>query len=130
MARASRSPKRKKVRKVSHGIIHIHATFNNTVLTMTDTEGNVIGWSSGGLAGFKGTKKGTPYAAQQAADRLARKALEEVGVKSVEIYTKGPGSGRDTAIRTLQASGLKILSIEDVTPLPHNGCRPKKAKRG
>ncbi|MHA2610356.1 MAG: 30S ribosomal protein S11 [bacterium JZ-2024 1] len=125
-----RKPKKKKTRKVSHGVIHIHATFNNTVLTLTDTEGNVLAWSSGGLAGFKGTKKGTPYAAQQAADLLARKALEEVGVKTVEIYTKGPGSGRDTAIRTLQASGLKILNIEDVTPLPHNGCRPKKAKRG
>ncbi len=129
MARRRRTP-RKKTRKVSHAIVHIHSTFNNTILTLTDPEGRVLAWASSGTAGFKGTKKGTPYAAQQAADQLAQRAVRDFGVKTVEIRTKGPGSGKETAIKTLQAAGLKITDIWDVTPIPHNGCRPKKAKRG
>jgi small subunit ribosomal protein S11 len=127
---ARRSAKRRKVQKVSHAIVYIHSTFNNTILTMTNPEGQVLTWTSSGTVGFKGTKKGTPFAAQQAADELARRALNEFGVKTIAIKTRGPGSGRDAAIKTLQAAGLKVVDLQEVTPIPHNGCRPKKAKRG
>jgi small subunit ribosomal protein S11 len=127
---ARRPGKKKRVQKVSHAIIYVHSTFNNTILTMTSSEGQVLAWASSGTAGFKGTKKGTPFAAQQAADGLARRALNDFGVKTVAIKTRGPGSGRDAAIKTLQAAGLKVVELQDVTPIPHNGCRPKKAKRG
>jgi len=122
--------KKKKGKKISHGIIRIHATFNNTIVTLADPEGNVLCWTSGGTVGFKGTKKGTPFAAQQAAEMLARRAMDTFGIKTVEVLTKGPGSGRDPAIRTLQSAGIRVVSIEDITPVPHNGCRPKKQKRG
>lgn len=121
--------KRIKVRKgVSHGVAHIKATFNNTIVTITDTNGGSIVSSSSGAVGFKGTKKGTPFAAQLAAEAAGKKAIE-TGVREVDVFVKGPGSGRETAIRALQAVGLSILSIKDVTPIPHNGCRPKKRRR-
>jgi len=121
--------KRIKVRKgVSHGVAHIKATFNNTIVTITDTNGGSIVSSSSGAVGFKGTKKGTPFAAQLAAEAAGKKAIE-TGVREINVFVKGPGSGRETAIRALQAVGLSILSIKDVTPIPHNGCRPKKRRR-
>lgn len=121
--------KRIKVRKgISHCIAHIKASFNNTLVTITDMNGAVIVASSSGAVGFKGTKKGTPFAAQLAAEAAGRKAIES-GVQEVDVMVKGPGSGRETAIRALQASGLSILSIKDVTSIPHNGCRPKKRRR-
>ncbi|OGC14539.1 30S ribosomal protein S11 [candidate division WOR-1 bacterium RIFOXYC2_FULL_37_10] len=121
--------KRIKIRKgISRGVAHIKATFNNTIITITEPNGSAIAFSSAGAVGFKGTKKGTPFAAQLAAEGVGRKALE-AGVKEVDVLVKGPGSGRETAIRALQASGLSILSIKDVTPIPHNGCRPKKRRR-
>lgn len=107
---------------------YIHSSFNNTIITIADMGGNVISWASGGTCGFKGTKKGTPYAAQMAADQAAKKAME-AGVKTIDVSVKGPGPGREVAIRTLQTAGLKIATIKDVTPLPHNGCRPRKARR-
>jgi small subunit ribosomal protein S11 len=120
---------KKKVRKVSAlGVAHIKATFNNTVISITDENGGVVAWSSSGAVGFKGTKKGTPFAASSAADAAARKALE-MGVREVNVLVKGPGSGRETAIRALQGAGLEIHSIKDVTPIPHNGCRPPKRRR-
>ena len=118
----------KKVRGVTKGVAHIQATFNNTVVSVTDDKGNVICWSTAGSAGFKGSKKSTPFAAQVAAEQAAKKALE-LGVKQVEVYVKGPGSGRESAIRALQAAGLEISIIRDVTPIPHNGCRPQKRRR-
>ena len=121
--------KRMKVRKgVTSGVAHIKATFNNTIVTISDRQGNVITSSSSGAVGFKGTKKGTPFAAQSAAEGAGRLALE-AGLKEVDVFVKGPGSGRETAIRALQAVGLTINSIKDVTPIPHNGCRPKKRRR-
>ena len=120
--------KKKKVRNVVKGIAHIQASFNNTVITITDTQGNAICWSSCGAAGFKGSKKSTPFAAQRASEQVAKKAIEN-GMKEVEVYVKGPGSGRESAIRALQAAGLKVTAIKDVTPLPHNGCRPPKRRR-
>ena len=121
--------KRIKVRKgVSHAVAHIKATFNNTIIVITELNGAAIVLSSAGAVGFKGTKKGTPFAAQLAAEAVGRKAIES-GVREVDVFVKGPGSGRETAIRALQASGLTILSISDVTPIPHNGCRPKKRRR-
>ncbi len=130
MARKTRGKAQpKKERKnVVHGVAHIHATFNNTIVSITDVNGNVLSWASGGTAGFKGTKKGTPFAAQLAAERAARNAMEH-GVRKVDVMVKGPGPGRETAIRSLQAAGLEILSIKDVTPVPHNGCRPPKRRR-
>jgi small subunit ribosomal protein S11 len=120
---------KKKVKKnIAHGIAHIKSSFNNTVITITDDKGSTIAWGSTGGAGFKGSKKGTPFAAQQAAEIAARKAIEN-GMKEVEVEVKGPGAGRETAIRALQASGLRVISIKDVTPLPHNGCRPPKRRR-
>lgn len=120
---------RKRERKsVPEGRACVQATFNNTIVTLTDPNGNVIAWASSGTAGFKGSRKGTPYAAQLAATNAARKAMEH-GLKQVEVVVKGPGSGREAAIRALQSSGLFITSIRDVTPIPHNGCRPPKRRR-
>lgn len=125
--------KRKKTKKKagrieSTGIVHIKASFNNTIITITDSKGNVICWSTAGKAGFKGSKKSTPFAAQVAAQASAREALD-LGMRRVEVYVKGPGSGREAAIRSIQAAGLEIMAIRDVTPIPHNGCRPPKKRR-
>ena len=120
---------RKKIKKnVPQGIAHIKATFNNTIINITDLEGNSIAWASAGTIGFKGSRKSTPFAAQLAAESAAKQAAEQ-GVRKVEVRVKGPGSGRETAIRTLQANGIEVGSIKDVTPVPHNGCRPKKKRR-
>jgi small subunit ribosomal protein S11 len=120
---------RKKVRRnVTVGVVHIKATFNNTVITITDTKGETICWASAGTSGFKGSRKSTPFAGQMSAQQAADKAMK-CGMKEVDVKVKGPGSGRESAITALQAAGLKIKSIEDVTPLPHNGCRPKKRRR-
>jgi small subunit ribosomal protein S11 len=121
--------KRRKVRRnVTVGTVHIKATFNNTMITVTDTKGDTLCWSSAGTTGFKGSRKSTPFAGQLAAQQVAEKAVK-YGMKEVDVKVKGPGSGRESAITALQAAGLKIKSIEDVTPLPHNGCRPKKRRR-
>ena len=120
--------KRRERREVRTGIAHIQATFNNTIVTLTDRMGNVVSWSSAGSAGFKGSRKSTPFAAQVAAEASAREALN-LGMKRVEVWVKGPGSGREAAIRSLQAAGLEISAIKDVTPIPHNGCRPPKKRR-
>jgi small subunit ribosomal protein S11 len=119
---------KKEKRHVVHGIAHVHASFNNTIVTITDLEGNVVSWSSAGTLGFKGSRKGTPYSAQQAATTAAAAAREH-GLRSIDIRVKGPGSGRESAIRALQAAGIEIKSIKDVTPIPHNGCRPPKRRR-
>jgi len=113
---------------VPSGIAHIQATFNNTIITITDKEGNVVTWSSAGTQGFKGSRKSTPFAAQIAAENTAKEALS-LGLKKVEVWVKGPGAGREAAIRSLQAAGLEIMAIKDVTPIPHNGCRPPKRRR-
>ncbi len=120
--------RRRERKSIPSGRAYIQSTFNNTIVTLTDPQGNVIAWGSSGTAGFKGSRKGTPYAAQLAARDTARKAMEH-GLRQVEIYVKGPGSGREAAIRSLQSSGLYITSITDVTPIPHNGCRPPKRRR-
>jgi small subunit ribosomal protein S11 len=120
---------RKKDRRVpSTGVAHVRASFNNTIVTITDTDGNVISWASSGKAGFKGSRKSTPFAAQVAAEAAAREA-KDLGLKRVEVWVKGPGAGREAAIRSLQAAGLEIAAIKDVTPIPHNGCRPPKRRR-
>jgi len=120
---------KKKDRRVpTNGVAHVQASFNNTSVTLTDTDGNVISWSSAGKAGFKGSRKSTPFAAQVAAEGAAREALG-LGLKRVEVWVKGPGAGREAAIRSLQAAGLEIAAIKDVTPIPHNGCRPPKRRR-
>jgi small subunit ribosomal protein S11 len=122
-------PKTKKVKKnVQSGIAHIHATFNNTVVTVTDVSGNVVAWSSAGVRGFKGSRKSTPFAAQLAAEDAAKKAQEH-GMRTLEVEVSGPGSGRESALRSLQAAGFTITSIRDVTTIPHNGCRPRKRRR-
>ena len=121
-------PRKKLKVQVTSGIAHIHATFNNTIVTITDRQGNVLCWSSTGIVKFTGSKKATPFAAQVAAEDAAKKALS-LGVKEVEVFIKGPGSGRESAIRALAAAGLVITSIRDVTPIPHNGCRPPKRRR-
>jgi len=128
MARKTARPKKKERRQITHGHAYVRSTFNNTMVSITDPKGEVISWSSAGAVGFKGTKKGTPFAAQLAAETVAKKALE-AGMKRVDVYVKGPGSGRETAIRSLQAAGLEVASIHDVTPVPHNGCRPPKKRR-
>jgi small subunit ribosomal protein S11 len=120
--------KPKEKRNVLHGVAHIQSTFNNTIVSITDQKGDVLGWASSGSVGFKGTKKGTPFAAQMAAENAARKSMEH-GLKRVDVYVKGPGSGRETAIRSLQSVGLEVNMIKDVTPIPHNGCRPPKRRR-
>ncbi len=124
--KASRSRRRER-RTLSHGQAHIRATFNNTVITISDLQGNTILWTSGGSVGFKGSRKSTPYAAQVAAEQAARQA-GEYGIRKVDVIVRGSGSGRETAVRTLQAMGLEVTGIKDVTPLPHNGCRPKKRR--
>lgn len=131
MARGKHGGKRaarRERKQVSHAQAHIQATFNNTIITITDQQGNVILWGSGGSAGFKGSRKSTPYAAQIAAQQTARKAADS-GVREIDVFVKGPGPGREAAIRSLQAAGLKVRSITDVTPIPHNGCRPPKKRR-
>ncbi|MBI5078829.1 30S ribosomal protein S11 [Candidatus Saganbacteria bacterium] len=130
MAETAVKPKKKKEkRKVpSLGVAHINATFNNTIVSIADPAGGIVAWASAGVVGFKGTKKGTPFAASSAAEKAAAKALE-AGVREVNVLVKGPGAGRETAIRALQAAGLEINSIKDVTPIPHNGCRPPKRRR-
>ena len=130
MAKATTAARtRKKVRKVvNDGIVHIHASFNNTIITITDRQGNVLSWATSGGAGFKGSRKSTPFAAQVAAE-AAGKAAQEYGVKNLEVRFKGPGPGRESSVRSLNAIGFKIVSITDVTPLPHNGCRPPKKRR-
>ena len=120
--------KKKKIKQVTRGVVHIQASFNNTVVTITDPRGNTLCWSSAGAAGFKGSKKSTPFAAQVASEQAARKA-QEFGMKEVEVYVKGPGAGRESAIRALQAVGLQVSMIRDVTPIPHNGCRAPKRRR-
>jgi small subunit ribosomal protein S11 len=127
--RVRKSTRKKKEKKnVPTGVAHVQSTFNNTIITITDLEGRVVSWSSAGAMGFKGSRKGTPFAAQVAGEDTARKAKEH-GVRRVEVYVKGPGSGREAAIRALQAAGLQISIIKDVTPIPHNGCRPPKRRR-
>ncbi len=129
MAQKKRTKSRKRERKsIAVGRAYIQSTFNNTLVTLTDPQGNVIAWGSSGSAGFKGSRKGTPYAAQMAAREAARKAMVH-GLRQIEVYIKGPGSGREAAIRSLQSSGLYITGIRDVTPIPHNGCRPPKKRR-
>ena len=128
MARRTRS-KRRARKNIPAGVAHIHSTFNNTIITITDPEGNAITWTSAGAVGFKGSRKSTPYAAQIASEACAKAAMEH-GVQRVEVSVKGPGPGREAAIRSLQTAGLEITSIKDVTPVPHNGCRPPKRPRG
>jgi small subunit ribosomal protein S11 len=126
--RSSKGGKKKEKRVVPHGVASIQATFNNTLITIADPEGNVVSWSSAGRIGFKGSRKGTPFAAQVAAQNAAQIARDS-GVRSVDVKVKGPGGGRESAVRALAASGLTIKSIQDVTPIPHNGCRPRKRRR-
>ena len=123
-----RGSKKRERRNVPHGLAHVHATFNNTLITISDPDGNVLTWSSAGRAGFKGSRKGTPFAAQVAAQNAGHQA-RDLGVRSVDVLVKGPGGGRESAVRSLQATGLSIKSIKDVTPIPHNGCRPRKRRR-
>src|SRR5690625_4788603 len=120
--------RRRARRNVSSGAAHIHSTFNNTIVTITDTQGNSIAWSSAGALGFKGSRKSTPFAAQMASEAAAKQAVED-GMKTIEVSVKGPGAGREAAIRSLQAAGLEVTAIRDVTPVPHNGCRPPKRRR-
>lgn|SRR5690625_1284380 len=128
MARKTTTRKRRVKKTFDSGIAHIHSTFNNTIVTITDTQGNAVGWSSAGALGFKGSRKSTPFAAQMAAEAAAKSALE-TGMKNLEVTVKGPGAGREAAIRSLQAAGLEVTAIRDVTPVPHNGCRPPKRRR-
>lgn len=126
---AKRQTRRRRVRKnIESGIAHIHSTFNNTIVMITDPQGNAISWSSAGALGFRGSRKSTPFAAQMAAEAAAKTAMED-GMKSLEVNVKGPGSGRESAIRALQAAGLEVTAIRDVTPVPHNGARPPKRRR-
>jgi len=127
MAQRKKTSKREK-KHINAGSAHIQATFNNTIVTITDQSGNVVAWSSSGSLGFKGSRKGTPYAAQMAAEAAAKKAMD-FGMKQLDVFVKGPGAGRESAIRALQAAGLDINLIKDVTPVPHNGCRPPKRRR-
>lgn len=129
MAKQTKAPRKRRVKRtIESGIAHIHSTFNNTVVTITDMQGNAIGWSSAGALGFKGSRKSTPFAAQMAAEAAAQSATG-TGMKTLEVSVKGPGAGREAAIRSLQAAGLDITAIRDVTPVPHNGCRPPKRRR-
>jgi small subunit ribosomal protein S11 len=125
----ARSKDKKKDKKIgANGVVHVHATFNNTIVSITDPTGAVVSWASGGKVGFKGSRKSTPFAAQMAAQNAAKEAIG-LGLKRVEVWVKGPGQGREAAIRSLQAAGLEITAIRDVTPIPHNGCRPPKRRR-
>ena len=129
MAKGKRVVRKKKEKKnVNVGIAHIQSTFNNTIVTITDLSGNVLKWSSSGMQGYKGSRKSTPFASQQAATDAAKKAMEH-GMKTVDVYVKGPGAGREAALRAIQAAGLEVNVIKDVTPIPHNGCRPPKRRR-
>jgi small subunit ribosomal protein S11 len=128
MARVKKSGKKKVKKNIPVGAVHIQSSFNNTIVTISDPQGNVVSWASGGVAGFKGSRKSTPFAAQLAAENAAKKALEN-GMRNVDVFIKGPGSGREAALRAIQAAGLKVHLIRDVTPIPHNGCRPPKRRR-
>lgn len=128
MARRVTRTKRRERKNIESGVAHIKSTFNNTIVTITDTKGNTLSWASAGGVGFKGSRKSTPFAAQMAAEKAAKEAMEH-GLKLVEVMVKGPGSGREAAIRSLQAAGLEVNLIKDVTPIPHNGCRPPKRRR-
>ncbi|HXZ83521.1 MAG TPA: 30S ribosomal protein S11 [Acidimicrobiales bacterium] len=123
-----RRPRKRERKNVVHGVAHIKSSFNNTIVSIADHEGNVIAWASAGNVGFKGSRKSTPFAAQMAAESCARRAMEH-GVRRVDVLVRGPGSGRETAIRSLAATGIEVTGIKDVTPIPHNGCRPKKRRR-
>ncbi|CAN5243656.1 30S ribosomal protein S11 [soil metagenome] len=123
-----RRPRRRERKNVAHGIAHIKSSFNNTIVSISDQEGNVLAWASAGNVGFKGSRKSTPYAAQMAAEQCARRAMEH-GVRRVDVQVKGPGSGRETAIRSIMSAGIEVTGIKDVTPMPHNGCRPPKRRR-
>ena len=126
--KVKKTRRRKERKNVEHGAAHIKSTFNNSIVTLTDAVGNALSWSSAGAIGFRGSRKSTPYAAQMAAETAAKVAMEH-GLKSIEVYVKGPGAGREAAIRSLQAAGLEVTLIKDVTPIPHNGCRPPKRRR-
>ena len=128
MAKASTRVRRRERKNITSGVAHVNATFNNTMITITDAQGNTIAWSSAGSQGFKGSRKSTPYAAQMAGEDAGNKAMEH-GMKTLEVQVKGPGSGRESALRALQSVGFTITSIQDVTPIPHNGCRPRKRRR-
>jgi len=128
LAKRGRTVRKKKAQVDAHGVAHIKATFNNTNVTITDLNGNVVSWATAGKVGFKGSRKNTPFAAQLAAETAAKEAME-LGMRQVDVEVKGPGAGREAAIRSLQAAGMEILSIKDVTPIPHNGCRPPKKRR-
>jgi small subunit ribosomal protein S11 len=125
---APQRQRRRERKNITSGVVHVNATFNNTVVTITDAQGNAIAWSSSGSMGFKGSRKSTPYAAQMAAESAGRKAMEH-GMRTVDVQVKGPGAGRESALRALQSVGFNVLSIRDVTPIPHNGCRPPKRRR-
>ncbi|MSO79296.1 MAG: 30S ribosomal protein S11 [Acidimicrobiia bacterium] len=127
-AAGGRRPKRKERKNIAYGVAHIKSSFNNTIITITDQQGNAIAWASSGNVGFKGSRKSTPFAAQLAAETVARRAIEH-GVRKVDVVVKGPGSGRETAIRTIQSTGIEVVGIKDVTPIPHNGCRQPKRRR-
>ena len=124
----ARRPRRKERKNVGHGVAHIKSSFNNTIISFSDQQGNVVSWASAGNVGFKGSRKSTPFAAQMAAEKCALQAMEH-GVRKVDVIVKGPGSGRETAIRTIQSTGIEVTGIKDVTPVPHNGCRPPKRRR-
>ena len=128
MAKEPARVKKRERKNITSGVAHVNASFNNTMITITDAQGNAISWSSAGTMGFKGSRKSTPFAAQLAAEQCARRAMEH-GVRKVDVLVKGPGSGRETAIRSLAAVGIEVVGIKDVTPIPHNGCRPKKRRR-
>lgn len=128
MAKPANRPRRRERKNIASGVAHINASFNNTMITITDAQGNAIAWSSAGAQGFKGSRKSTPYAAQVAGETAGRSAMEH-GMKTLEVEVKGPGSGRESALRALQAIGFTVTSIRDVTPIPHNGCRPRKRRR-
>jgi small subunit ribosomal protein S11 len=128
MAKEAQRVKRRERKNISSGVAHVNSTFNNTMITITDAQGNTIAWSSAGANGFKGSRKSTPFAAQVAAEECARKAQEH-GMRTIEVEVRGPGSGRESALRALQAAGFMVTSIRDVTPIPHNGCRPRKRRR-
>lgn len=128
MAKVRKGGKKKVKKNIPIGAVHIQSSFNNTIVTISDAQGNVVSWSSGGVAGFKGSRKSTPFAAQLAAENAAKKAMEH-GMRTVDVYIKGPGAGREAALRAIQSAGLKIHLIRDVTPIPHNGCRPPKRRR-
>ncbi|HEV2309587.1 MAG TPA: 30S ribosomal protein S11 [Acidimicrobiia bacterium] len=127
-AAGGRRPKRRERKNVAYGVAHIKSSFNNTIITITDQQGNALAWASAGNVGYKGSRKSTPFAAQLAAEMVARRAMEH-GVRKVDVLVKGPGSGRETAIRTIQNTGIEVVGIKDVTPIPHNGCRPPKRRR-